>query len=77
MARDEYDASTDEERVANDLKAPIAVALRSEVGREFWFLESAAFHEEIAVLAEEQHAQDMAEWEAIQKVPKTPQEFHQ
>ena len=77
LAKDEYDASTDEERAANDLKAPIAVALRSEVGREFWFLESAAFREEIAVLAEEQHAQDMAEWEAIQKVPKTPQEFHQ
>jgi len=74
---DDYHAATEEERVAKDLKAPVAIALRNEVGREFWLLESAAFREEIAVSAEEKHAQDMAEWEELQRVPKTPQEFHQ
>jgi hypothetical protein len=77
LAKNDYHAATEEERVAKDLQAPVAIALRCEVGQEFWLLESAAFREEITALAEEQHAQDMAEWEVLQQVPKTPQEFHQ
>ena len=76
-AKNEYNAATEEERAVKKWTAPVAIALRCEVGREFWLLESAAFREEVAVSAEEQHAKDMAEWEVLQQVPKTPQEFHQ
>jgi hypothetical protein len=76
-AKNEYNTATEEERVAKKLKAPVAIALRCEVGREFWLLESAAFRQEVAVSAEEQHDKDMVEWKVLQQVPKTPQEFHQ
>jgi hypothetical protein len=39
LARDEYDTATEAERVANDLKKLVGVAIRSSVGREFWLLE--------------------------------------
>ena len=76
-AKNEYNAATEEERAMKKWTAPVAIALRCKVGQEFWLLESAAFHEEVAASAEEQHAEDMAEWEVLQQVPKTPQEFHQ
>ena len=77
LAKNEYDAATEEKRAVKKWTVLVAVALRCEVGWEFWLLESAAFCEEVAASAEEQHAKDMAEWEVLQQVPKTPQEFHQ
>jgi hypothetical protein len=77
LAKNDYHAATEEERVAKDLQAPVAIALRCKVSREFWLLESTAFREEITALAQEQHAQDMVKWEVLQQVPKMPQEFHQ
>jgi hypothetical protein len=77
LARDEYDAATEAERVANNLKKPVGVVIRSSVGREFWLLESDEFCENIGQLADAQHAIEMEEWEALQQAPKTPSEFHQ
>jgi hypothetical protein len=59
------------------LSAPVAIAVRSKVGREFWLLESEEFRQEIGELAEKQHTLDMEEWEASQQMSKTPQQFHQ
>ena len=77
LAKNEYNAATEEERAVKKWTALVAIALGCEVGWEFWLLEFTAFREEVTASTEEQHAKDMAEWEVLQQVPKTPQEFHQ
>jgi hypothetical protein len=69
LVRDEYDAATEAERVANDLKKPVGVMIRSSVGREFWLPESDEFHENIGQLEDAQHAIEMEEWEVLQRAP--------
>jgi hypothetical protein len=77
LAKDEFDVATEDERLAKKLKSPYAVALRTIVGKEFWRLETQEFRDEIAELANAQHAQNLKEWEVLQKTPKTALEFHQ
>jgi len=76
-AKEEYENATEEERREKKLSAPVAIAVRSRVGREFWLLESEEFRQEIGRLAEQQHTSDVEEWEASQQMSKTPQQFHQ
>jgi hypothetical protein len=76
-AKEEYENATEEERLEKGLVAPVAIALQSKVGREFWMLESKELHQELNELAEKEHTSDMEEWEASQQVSKTPQHFHQ
>ena len=65
------------EREERNLRTPVAISLRCEVGREFWQLESVEFRKQVAIDAEEKHAVAVKEWEVAQTKPKTPQEFHQ
>jgi hypothetical protein len=77
VAKHQYDNATEEERESGQVKKPVAVQLRSEVGREFWNLETEEFRDSMAQDAAEEHAKEMEEWEELKLVPKTPQQFHQ
>jgi hypothetical protein len=76
-ANEEYENATEEERLEKGLTAPVAIALRCKVGREFWMLESEQFRQELSELSEKEHTSNMEAWEVSQKVAKTPQQFHQ
>jgi hypothetical protein len=75
--KEEYENTTEQERREKQLSAPVAISVRSRVGREFWLLESEEFHQEMGELAEKQHTLDVEEWEASQQMLNTPQQFHQ
>jgi hypothetical protein len=72
-----YEEATEEERQNEDVQKPVPLQLRNEVGREFWNLESKEFREAVAQDAEDAHAKEVEEWEALRVVPRTPQQFHQ
>jgi HSP90 family molecular chaperone len=77
LAKKQYDEATEVERTEQKLKKPVPVQIRTEIGREFWMLESSEFRDQIAKSADDAHERDMEEWEENQQTPKTPQQFHQ
>jgi hypothetical protein len=40
LAKKQYDEATEVERTEQKLKKPVPVQIRTEIGREFWMLES-------------------------------------
>jgi hypothetical protein len=77
VAKKLYDDATEEERESKAVKKPVPVQLRSEIGREFWDLETAEFRQEMTEKAEDAYLKEVEEWEEAKTVPKTPQQFHQ
>jgi hypothetical protein len=77
VAKITWDDATQEDRDSGAIKKPIPVQLRTEVGKEFWLLETEEFRKEVAKNAEDTHSKEMAEWEELKKVPKTALQFHQ
>jgi hypothetical protein len=77
IAKNNYDSLTKEEKENGDVKEPVPVLLRSEIGKEFWLLETDEFREKVAKDAEDAHMRELEEWEASKVIPKTPQQFHQ
>ena len=77
IAKKSYDDATEEHKQSGAVKKPVTVSYRTEVGREFWLLETEEFWAETAKKAEDVHAKEVEEWEAAKEVPKTAQEFHQ
>jgi len=77
IARKEYDDASEEDKENGIVKKPKPVVMRTEIGREFWFLEMEEFREQIHKEAENTHAKAMEEWEESKQVPKTAQQFHQ
>ena len=43
------------------MRRPVALQLRSQVGKEFWLLETEEFREKIAQDAEDVHAKEVEE----------------
>lgn len=76
-AKKRYNAATAKERDDGVVKNPIAVQLRTEVGREYWNLETPQFREDIAKEAEAAHALKVTLWEESKAIPKTARQFHQ
>jgi hypothetical protein len=77
IAKKQYDDATPEERESGAVKKPIAVQLRTEVGKEFWNLETEEFCGEMGQESEDLHLKEVEEWQMSKTVPKTPQQFHQ
>ena len=77
LAKQKYDNATEEEREKGDAKKPVAVQLRTDVSKEFWLLETEEFRNTVTQDAENAHAKEVEEWEALKSTPKTPQQFHQ
>ena len=77
IAKTRYDAATDKERDEGVVKKPISVQIRTQVGKEFWDLETPKFREDIAQEAKVAHALEVTLWEESKVVPKTPRQFHQ
>jgi hypothetical protein len=77
VAKRAWDDATQEDRDSRVIKKPIPVQLRTEVGKEFWVLETEEFREEMSKNAEDTHLKEMEEWEALKNVPKTALQFHQ
>ena len=59
------------------VKTPVMVTLETEVGREFWGLETDEFHKKLEQEAEEGHAEEIQGWEQSKAVPNMPWQFHQ
>jgi precorrin-2 methylase len=72
-----YDEATEEERIAKNMEVPVRVSMMTSICTEFWKLEAADFRDEVAKQAEAAFLKELEEWEALQKAPKTPQQFHQ
>lgn len=77
FAVEEWEAASDDEKLARQLVSPKQVSIRNKVGMEIWALETPEVREEVAAAAKEKHQKEMAEWKEAQQPPKTPQEFHQ
>lgn len=77
IAQKNYDSATKEEKENRSVSRPVALQMRSKVGKEFWLLETEEFREKIAQDAEDAHAKEVEEWEMSRLAPKTPQQFHQ
>lgn len=77
IAKQEYDDATEADKESGIATKPVGMQMRTNIGREFWFLETEEFREEIAQEAEDAHNKEMEEWEQARAVPKTAQQFHQ
>ena len=77
MAEKLYDEATEEEHIAKNMEVPMHVSMMTSICTEFWKLEAADFCDEVAKQAEAAFLKELEEWEALQKAPKTPQQFHQ
>ena len=77
IAKKEYDNATEQDKASGVVNKPVPVRLRSEVGKEFWLLESDAFRAAVAQEAENNHTKEVEEWEDLKKVPRTAVQFHQ
>lgn len=77
LAKKKYEEATEEERESQGMEVPVRVAMMTAICTEFWRLETEEFRDKVAQWAEDKHQQDIAEWEALQRAPKTPQQFHQ
>lgn len=70
----EYEGASEEEQA--NLKKPMPVNVRAEIGMRFWLAESQAFRDEIEKRRDDEHAKEMEKWETTQRIPRTPQEYH-
>ena len=74
MAKQLYKDATEEEHEAKNMEH---VGMRTTVSMKFWNLESDNFHAEVAKKAKVVHLEELEAWNAQQRAPKTPQQFHQ
>ena len=51
--------------------------MMTEICAKFWKLESEEFRDEVSQSAEDEHQDNLKQWETLQNAPKTPQQFHQ
>lgn len=58
-------------------KKPAQVQIRTALAKEFWLLESEEAQARFTREAEAEYQMQTEKWEALQKVPVTPQSFHQ
>jgi len=77
LAKKKYEDSTEEERESQGMEVPVRVAMMMEICAEFWKLESEEFRDEVSQSAEDEHQDNLKQWETLQNAPKTPQQFHQ
>jgi hypothetical protein len=77
IARKEYNDATEDDKTSGIATKLVAVQVRTEVGMEFWLLESDEFRAEVAQEAKDAHAKAMEAWEEAKEVPKTAVQFHQ
>lgn len=77
MVKNKYDNATKEEKENGSVKQPIPLQLVSEVGKDFWLLETEEFRKKVVQDAEDLHAKKVEEWEALKSAPNTPRDFHQ
>jgi hypothetical protein len=77
IAKKSYEDATEEDLEAGLVKKPIPVQLRTEIGLEFWKLETEETRQQIAQEAEDTHLKALEAWEQSKQVPKTPLQFHQ
>ena len=77
MAQHEYEGTTEEERTERDLKLPVPLAIRLETARRFWETESAETKAAVRDEIEKEYEAEKEAWETKERVPKTPQEYHQ
>ena len=73
----QYDETMDSERLAQELKPPVPLVMRTETVRMFWATESTATKDKVHGEIEAAYEAEQKEWEAKMAVPKTPQEYHQ
>jgi hypothetical protein len=72
IAQENYDSATKEEKENRSVSRPVALQVRSKVGKEFWLLETEIFCEKVTQDAEDAHAKEVEEWEMSRLTPKTP-----
>jgi len=77
VAKKKYEDATEDERKSQEMEVPVRVAMMTSICGEFWRLESEEFRDGVAQEAEEVYQKDLEQWEALQRAPKTPQQFHQ
>lgn len=77
VAKKLFDEASEDNKLNGSAKKPMVVQIRTEVGREFWFLEMEEFQEQMVEEVEDIHTKEMEDWEAMKQVPKTAQQFHQ
>jgi hypothetical protein len=77
VAKRKYEDATEDECKSQDMEVPVCVAMMTSICVEFWKLQSEEFRDHVAQEAEEQYQKDLEHWEALQRAPKTPQQFHQ
>lgn len=71
----EYNKLTDKEKESQP--APVPLAIRKNVAREFWATESVEVKTAVLEAAGTEHEEDLAEWLELKELPKTPAQHYQ
>lgn len=72
----EWKATSKEERLERDLKAPHAVAVRAKIAKQVMAGESKAFLAELKIQNEDDYLARMQAWQQGKTEPTTPQQYH-
>lgn len=70
-----YSKLTEDEKESQP--APIALAIRKTVAREFWATESKEVKAAVLEAAGIEHEENLAEWMELKELPKTPAQHYQ
>lgn len=73
----EWNATSAEDRLKGNLKAPHPVAVRAKVTKEFMSGESEDFMAELKIRNEDDYLSRMKTWQDGKTEPTTPQQYHQ